>query len=719
MRRIGFLLLGMALVPSFSHAAAESRIQQVGEQRVLFARGTPFEIGKAHGRLLADEVGPSVRWLLDETARAYGLDRAKLGARRDEQKPRWPASFVEEVKGLAEGSGVPIEEIELAQVVPIRCLGVGAIVFGKRTVGGKLLHLARLEPAQPHPATSESRANNVPPVVLLVRRSLSDKSSVTLTWPGYLGCLAGVNEKGISLSVLGVDGDQAAGGTAAPIAMAEAILRAETRSEIEQAMEKGPLDPSLILAADGKLPDARAYEVTGKETRTFGPGDSAEERAPYFAISQCIRRSNFYLDSGLAAAAAGTATAPAPMGRLFTALSEKARALAQPASTAEVASWADLEPAAGGFQALFSPSDMSMFVRVAAAGGSSPGAWQRYQLRPMFAAAAKEEFLAGDSLPDPATERLQKGTVRPAPRPNEKDVPKLYQLGTAAFTYELEPEKVVQGIVRTKLRFPSPVKTPHPENNTVHAEVFRPFGTGPFPGVIVLHIAGGDFELSRFIANALAQKGIATVFVMMPYYGDRRPPGKKIRMLEPDVEIASEAMRQVVLDLRRLCDWMQAQGDFDPKKLGIIGVSLGSITGALSAAIEPRLSHACLIMGGAKLAEVIYGSVEGEARDYRRLWAEHGGTKEKLAEMVAAYDPWTYRDRLRQRVVLMISATEDTSIPRASSDALWEATGRQQIIWYPCGHYTMVRHLVPALHHAVKFFIEWSGPKPNSVTYAK
>ena len=73
--------------------------------------------------------------------------------------------------------------------------------------------------------------------------------------------------------------------------------------------------------------------------------------------------------------------------------------------------------------------------------------------------------------------------------------------------------------------FPSPVVTPFEANNTVHCEYFQPKRAGKHPAVIVLHILGGDFPLSRLFCNRMAQQGVAALFVKMPYYGPRRGAG--------------------------------------------------------------------------------------------------------------------------------------------------------------------------------------------------
>ncbi len=51
----------------------------------------------------------------------------------------------------------------------------------------------------------------------------------------------------------------------------------------------------------------------------------------------------------------------------------------------------------------------------------------------------------------------------------------------------------------------------------------------------MLHILGADFALSRYLAARLADRGVAAMFVKLPYYGERRPAGDK-RFLSPDIE---------------------------------------------------------------------------------------------------------------------------------------------------------------------------------------
>ena len=65
--------------------------------------------------------------------------------------------------------------------------------------------------------------------------------------------------------------------------------------------------------------------------------------------------------------------------------------------------------------------------------------------------------------------------------------------------------------------------------------VFRAAGFGHETSrVIVLHILGADFPLSRYMAARMADRGIAALFVKLPYYGERRPPGRRGGALASD-----------------------------------------------------------------------------------------------------------------------------------------------------------------------------------------
>ena len=118
----------------------------------------------------------------------------------------------------------------------------------------------------------------------------------------------------------------------------------------------------------------------------------------------------------------------------------------------------------------------------------------------------------------------ERGHVVYLPSPQESSVPERFRLKAETFWYELEPALATPRYTVSLLRFPSPITTPDVENNVVHAEFFDPVSfPGRRPAVVVLHILGSDFPLSRYMAARLADRGVAALFLKLPYYGERRP----------------------------------------------------------------------------------------------------------------------------------------------------------------------------------------------------
>lgn len=300
--------------------------------------------------------------------------------------------------------------------------------------------------------------------------------------------------------------------------------------------------------------------------------------------------------------------------------------------------------------------------------------------------------------------RAGSGQIRPEPAEESPDIPERYRYEGKPFAFEMEPKSELTSIsVRTfSVRYPSPVVSATPANNTIHAEYFRPTKGEKFPAVIVLDILAGDQKVSRLIATYLAQNGVAALCMHLPYYGPRRPPGSKLRLLSPDYDHSMNAIRQAVLDVRQSVRWLEAQPEVDTARLGILGTSLGSFMASLSAEMEPKLRRVAILLGGGGLVDAYYDHPQGKS--LRKVWEAIGGTKERLAQMIAPADPLTYASRLKDRDVLMIAAKRDEIVPPQMAERLWDAAGRPKIVWFDCTHYTAAFFIGPGLEHCLALF---------------
>jgi dienelactone hydrolase len=286
----------------------------------------------------------------------------------------------------------------------------------------------------------------------------------------------------------------------------------------------------------------------------------------------------------------------------------------------------------------------------------------------------------------------------------ESQIAPQFHLDSHRFTYEMRRIDELQRLEVWDVQFPSPVVTDVAVNNTVHCEFFLPVdGTeGTRPAVVVLHILGGDFPLSRLFCTALAQKGVAALFVKMPYYGPRRDPQVPRRMISDKPEETVAGMTQAILDIRRATAWLAARSDIDQDQLGVFGISLGGITGALASTAEPRLQKVCLLLAGGDIARVVWQSPELD--DLRRGWEQSGKSRDDFTKLMQTIDPVTYAENVRGKHILMLNAKEDEVIPRECTESLWKAFGEPEIQWYPGGHYTVARHLPSAVERVRSFF---------------
>lgn len=298
------------------------------------------------------------------------------------------------------------------------------------------------------------------------------------------------------------------------------------------------------------------------------------------------------------------------------------------------------------------------------------------------------------------------------PAKNEQVVPEQFRLASHRFRSETELLRESGRLRTIAVTFPSPVETTVQENNTVFGEYFQPAGAGPFPGVVVLHILGGEFPLSQTVASSLARAKVAALFIKMPYYGERRSKDSPRRMISRNPRETAEGMTQAVLDIRRAGAWLSARPEVDKQRLGVTGISLGGIMSALSAAGEPRFRKVAIYLGGGKLGENLWNMPHSDAEAFRAEWIKMGESRESFLKLLEPVDPATHARLLNDRDVLMVNAKNDEIIPHAATMALWEAIGtKPELVWLDAGHITAAAYLPGEMVRLQKFFNAWS-PTP-------
>jgi len=242
------------------------------------------------------------------------------------------------------------------------------------------------------------------------------------------------------------------------------------------------------------------------------------------------------------------------------------------------------------------------------------------------------------------------------------------------------------------LRFTSPVRSPFPENNTVHAQWF------PTPGrskraVIVLPHWNAKFHEHGTLCRALQFLGISAMRVSLPYHDRRMPPELERADYTVSVNIAGtiDATRQAVIDTRACLDWLESQGY---QKFGIVGTSLGSCYAFLTSAHEERLRVNVFNLFSLYFADVVW---TGLTTQHIRQGLEGQIELDRLRDAWTATTPLSYVDKFARfpKQSLFLYATYDTTFLPEYSKAMLEQIRQRgldhQVVVLPCGHYTLGR----------------------------
>src|SRR3954469_1564921 len=202
---------------------------------------------------------------------------------------------------------------------------------------------------------------------------------------------------------------------------------------------------------------------------------------------------------------------------------------------------------------------------------------------------------------------------------------------------------------------PQPVEIPS-GSGTLHAQLFKPDGAGPFPTVIALHGCGGlnghsDQILPRYRdwAEQLLKDGNAVLFP--DSYGSREL-GPQCRVKERRVQ----ARRERVADILASQHWLSQQPWVSQDRISLIGWAHGA--GAVLWAVRPHL--------GSRMFEP----------DFRAAVAFYPDCR------ISSGLGWS----ARVPTLLLIGASDDVSSPSACRQMVDGARGRSalaRIVVYP------------------------------------
>jgi isopenicillin-N N-acyltransferase-like protein len=245
-----------------------------GKVRVILLQGTPYQIGYAEGKLLSADIRKVVTNILfgckaiDNQKSGFSLlDTLEVAYRKT--LPHVPARYREELRGMADGSGMDLHSLELANIFP-ELFHCSVFTFmNKATKDGKLIHGRVLD--------YMIGAGLQDYALVMVVKSTDRNTIMLANYTGFIGCVTGMNDQKICVGMMGMGCTEKQPWDGVPMTY---LLRhiLEEYNNLSQAgdyLVKSPRTCEYAyVISDGKIPDAIAAHAVYNKIELFKPGQA-------------------------------------------------------------------------------------------------------------------------------------------------------------------------------------------------------------------------------------------------------------------------------------------------------------------------------------------------------------------------------------------------------------------------------------------------------------
>jgi dienelactone hydrolase len=206
-----------------------------------------------------------------------------------------------------------------------------------------------------------------------------------------------------------------------------------------------------------------------------------------------------------------------------------------------------------------------------------------------FAAAQASGAKAAAAAPTSAVQRIKQTLFVPDPLPSV----------AAENNGSFEPEP---GIVAERVSYNTAYGL------RVPAILYRPakIPAGKMPGIVVVNGHGGDkYSWYSFYTGIIYARGGAAVLTYDPIGEGERNAQRKNGTRQHDRNVNPPEMGRrmgglMITDTMMAVSYLSARPDVDPKRVAVVGYSMGSFISALTCAIDTRI-NSCVLAGGGNL----------------------------------------------------------------------------------------------------------------------
>ncbi|HAK95623.1 MAG TPA: peptidase C45 [Planctomycetes bacterium] len=250
-------------------------LQRIDGLLVLHVRGTPYEMGFQHGKLLADQVRALVATMVhQEGGREIALPGTSLRttvkdlvrALFEAQRPYYRARFLEELKGLADGAGLPENDICTANHIPELFHCSGFALMGAATADGEVLHGRVLDYG-----TDQKLQDHA---LIIIAAPDGRHAFANVSFAGFIGSVTGLNAKGIAVGEMGGGGQLFWAGEPMSFLVRRVLEEAADLDAALEIFRRGPRTCEYYyVVSDGNARRGAGLATTWQDFVVIDPGE--------------------------------------------------------------------------------------------------------------------------------------------------------------------------------------------------------------------------------------------------------------------------------------------------------------------------------------------------------------------------------------------------------------------------------------------------------------
>ncbi len=271
------------------------RLEESNGVKLLYQSGSYYEMGYQHGYLLKEDVKKSILFFLNYFKEKYDMSYDECLDILNKTKKYFPQQIIDEMNGMADGSGLSFEKVAVAQIIRMKyhCSIIAA--SGEATVDKKLYFARSLDwdSNLKDPESGEILDNHI----IFIRSPNEGYSSI---YPGYIGFIVtygGFNENGICIAVTGSwSCDETYYGLTERFRMKLVLDNAKTAKEAIDIMNLNRTCGINIIISDSKTNESIVIEQTANITYQGFWNSSVESNKPCWEIEKVLRRTNFFIN---------------------------------------------------------------------------------------------------------------------------------------------------------------------------------------------------------------------------------------------------------------------------------------------------------------------------------------------------------------------------------------------------------------------------------------